>query len=262
MPLDEWVSFVSLLKKEIARFCKVLSQTILSPIINAFLYLLVFGVSFSALLKNQQGFTYLEFLVPGLVALGVLNNALQNSASSVMVSKFHGDLQDLRVIPMTAMPITFAYGLASIARGALVGGCILAISEVVFFFKTGGLISIQHPFMLLSFVFFSGAIFGNVGIWTGFRAKSFDQINVVTTFVVLPLIYLGGVFFSLDILHPVFQTLAHFNPLVYLINGIRFGILGISDIEPFLCLGVSFVFFVISSFFAWHSVKWGSYQRF
>jgi len=261
-PSEQFLAFRVLLKKEILRYVKVLTQTILSPLVNASLYLLVFGVSLSSLLKTQGGFTYLEFLIPGLVALACLNNSLQNSASSIMISKFHGDLQDLRIVPLHATSIAAAYAIAGLTRGLLVGFLVLLLGEIFFYLKVGEFLVIHHPFSLLSFLILGSLIFGNIGIWAGFISKSFDHINAITNFVVLPLIYLGGVFFSLSILHPFWQGAAKLNPLVYLINGIRWSILGSADIPMMTCLFVSFFFVAGSSFLAWYSVRHGSYQRF
>lgn len=258
----EWIGFLTLFHKEVARFVRVAAQTLFSPLINALLYLIVFGLSFSALLKTQQGFTYLEFLIPGLAAMAALNNSLQNSSSSVMVSKFHGDLQDIRLIPLSSTAIAAAYTLASIFRGVIVGMLVLILGEFVFYFKTGNSIQILHPGELFVFLILGGAIFGNLGTWTGFICKTFDQIHAVTNFVVLPLIYLGGVFFSIKIFHPVVQQISAFNPLLYLINGIRWSILGVSDIPIGFCLSLSLVFVAISCVIAWYSVRFGSYQRF
>lgn len=259
---DNHHGFTTLVRKEIARLMKVFTQTILSPLISAGLYMLVFGVSLSSLLRNQQGFTYLEFLVPGLVALSSLNNALQNSASSIMISKFHGDLQDLRLIPLSSGQIAVAYVSASVFRGGLVGLLVFSLGQTVYFFKTGLWIGLAHPLGFLVFLVIGCSIFGNLGICSGFLAKSFDHVNAFANFVILPLIYLGGVFFSLEILHPFFRSVAHFNPLVYLINGIRWSVLGASDISAATCLGAGFFFSLASFALARFAVARGSYQRF
>jgi len=256
------VGFITLVQKEVARLLKVFTQTVVSPLISAGLYMLVFGVSLSGLLKNQQGVSYLAFLIPGLVALSSLNNALQNSASSIMISKFHGDLQDLRLIPLSPGAIALAYVTACVFRGALVGCLVLSLGEAVHFFKTGSCVGVAHPGGLIAFLILGCTIFGNLGICSGFLAKSFDHINAFANFVVLPLIYLGGVFFSLEMLHPVFQAVAKVNPLVYLINGIRWSILGVSDIPALTCLGTAVVFSAVSFALARFAVSKGSYQRF
>lgn len=259
---EEFIGFWTLLCKEVTRFLKVLSQTILSPIITSFLYLLVFGVSLSTLLKSQQGVGYLQFLIPGLVALSALNNSLQNAASSVMISKFHGDLQDLRVMPLSPISIALAYCMACVVRGLLVGFCVLILGEIVFYIQFKELFPIHHPFGLFLFLLLGSSIFGNIGIYVGFISKTFDHITAVTNFIVLPLIYLGGVFFSLSILHPFWQTVSKVNPLVYLISGIRWSVLDVSDIAPLYCFWASLGFAVFSCWIAWYSVKKGSYLRF
>lgn len=262
MAWENSIGFWSLVNKEIARLMKVVTQTILSPLISAGLYMLVFGMSFSSLLRHQKGFSYLEFLVPGLVALASLNNALQNSASSIMISKFHGDLQDLRLIPLSPGQIAVAYVLACVFRGGIIGLLVLALGQTCFFLITGGWIGVSHPAGLAVFLILGCLIFGNLGICSGFMAKSFDHINAFSNFVILPLIYLGGVFFSLDILHPVFRTITQFNPLVYLINGVRWSILGVADIPAGTCLIAAVIFTCLSFALARYAVAEGSYQRF
>jgi ABC-2 type transport system permease protein len=190
----EWIGFQTLLKKECMRFWKVKGQTVFSPLVNAGLYLVVFGVSLSGVLKMHSEFSYLQFLIPGLVALSSLNNSLQNSASSIMISKFHGDLQDLRYIPLSHHWIGLAYVLACIVRGTFVGFLVLGMGELVNVFQSGELMPVAHPLGLLLFLTIGGAIFGNLGIWAGFLSKTFDHISSFTNFVILPLIYLGGVF--------------------------------------------------------------------
>lgn len=259
---EQWIGFLTLLEKEIMRFSKVSGQTVFGPLVNAGLYLLVFGVSFSSMLKMHENFSYLEFLLPGLVALSALNNAIQNSASSIMVSKFHGDLQDLRVVPLSWTSITAAYVLACVARGIIVAVLVFFLGEIFSWVQSGHGIELRHPVYFLGFLTLSCAIFGNLGIMCGLMAKTFDQINAFTNFVIVPLIYLGGVFFSMSILHPFWQKVALFNPVVYAINGIRWSVLDISDIPALQSFVVLSVFTLLTSVVAWLSVKHGSYSRF
>lgn len=258
----ELIGFATLYRKEVRRFFRVAGQTVMSPLINATLYLLVFGVSLSRVVTLDMGASYLEFLVPGLMALSSLNNALQNSSSSLMVSKFHGDLQDLKLVPLSMFSVAAAYVSASMTRALIVACAVLFIGEIFAWFVTGSLIVVLHPLWLLIFLLIGGFIFGNLGIWIGFLSKSFDQINAFTNFVILPLIYLGGVFFSLDILHPFWRQLSSINPLVYLIGGIRWSVLEISDFGLLGCLLPSLGFAAVSFILALYSVRFGSYQRF
>lgn len=257
-----FVGFSTLLRKEIKRFMVVWSQTVFSPVVNATLYVLVFGISLSAVLRGPSGLTYLEFLVPGLVSMAALNNALQNSASSIMISKFHNDLQDLRVIPLPPMLITMAYILAGLIRGMICAVLVFIVGQVFLYFRTGSLLDIQHPFALIGFLCLGTLIFGSLGIWAGFISNSFDQINAFSQFIVLPLIYLGGVFYSLEMLHPVWQNIAKLNPLVYIINGVRWSVLGVSDVSVWASLGFCSIFVVIGLSLAWRGVSKGNYLRF
>lgn len=257
-----WVGFWSIYKKEVLRFLKVWNQTIFSPLINSSLYMLIFGVSLASMLKAEEGLTYLQFLVPGLVALSALNNALQNSASSIMVGKFHNDLQDLRVIPLSSHWIMLSYILAAMTRGLICGLAVLVAGQIFTYFQTGSLFAIQHPFLLLFFTLAGCCFFGSIGVWAGFRSNSIDHINAVTQFIVLPLIYLGGVFFSLDVLHPFWRKIAEFNPLVYMINGIRYSIIEESDVSLQLSIVAVSLFVLVGLVFAWDGVRNGKYQRF
>lgn len=256
------VSFWVLFRKEISRFMRVWSQTVFSPLINATLYILVFGISLSALLKNQTGYTYLEFLIPGLVAMSSLNNSLTNSASSIMSAKFHNDLQDLKIIPLEPVLIAMAYSLAGIVRGFLCGALVFCVGQIFVYFQTGSFFQVHHPLALIAFLFLGCSFFGSLGIWTGFISKSFDHVNAISQFIVMPLIYLGGVFYSLSSLHPFWQQVARVNPLVYIINGIRWSVLGVSDFSVGLCLAVCFAFFLFGIFIAIRGVTKGNYTRF
>ncbi len=262
MDKQDWMGFLTLMKKEVLRFWKVKGQTIMSPLVNASLYLLVFGVSLTRMLEGHQGISYLAFLVPGLIALSALNNALQNSASSIIISKFHGDMQDLKVVPISPHLIGIAYAMACLIRGFCVGFFVWLLGEVFHQFMFGKWIGVAHPLMLIGFMAMGCVLFGNLGIWVGFLAKSFDQVNAFTSFVILPLIYLGGVFFSIDVLHPLWQTAAKLNPLLYIISGIRWSLLGVADISWGTSALVAASFVLISSALAWYSVRYGSYQRF
>jgi len=255
-------AFYWLCTKEVMRFWKVMAQTVLSPLVNASLYLLVFGLSLANIVSPYPGVNYLSFLVPGIMALGAYNNALQNSASSVMASKFHGDLQDLRLIPLSSRQIAAAYACGALIRGLLVASVIFVVGQLFHLLSQGTWLLPIHPFYLFVFLILGTLSFGNIGSFAGFISKSFDQLNVITNFIILPLIYLGGVFFSLSGLHPFWQGLSKFNPLLYLIHGLRWSFLGISDVDIQLCLSFGILFLVATSFLAIYAVKRGSYQRF
>ncbi|MEK6553959.1 MAG: ABC transporter permease [Bdellovibrionota bacterium] len=256
-----WVPFFTLIKREIKRFMKVAVQTVLTPMITASLYLLIFGVSLGSHITLTSGVSYLAFLIPGLVMMGCLNNAFQNSSSSIVISKFSGDLEDLKIAPITNQQILWAMGVGGLFRGAFVGFVTLVVAEVFYYFSEGLVLGIQHPLILTVFLIFGGLAFAFLGLSTAFWAKNFDQLAAVNSFILLPLIYLGGVFFSIESLHPFWRSVAALNPLVYFINGVRYGFLGISDVDPLLALAVSGITMVVLYVTAYFSLKRASFIR-
>ena len=257
-----YIGFITLLKKECLRFYKVIGQTILAPLINSTLYLLIFGVNLSDKIVDQNGVNYLQFIIPGLIALGLLNNAFQNATSSVISSKFHGDLQDLKIVPLGASEIVWAYAFAATIRGIIVAIAILLVGEYFYWLKYDVILEIYNLPLLLVYSLMGGVTFGFLGLSVAIFANNFDQVSSVSTFIILPLVYLGGVFFSLENMHPIWNFLAHFNPLLYLINGIRYSFLGVSDITVWYTLPISFSFVIVTFFLASLSVKKGKYSRF
>jgi ABC-2 type transport system permease protein len=250
--------FISLLEKEIARYMSVWQQTVMSPIINSLLYILVFGLS----LATVMGREYFGFLVTGLVAMSMLNNALQNSASSIISSKFHNDLQDLKVIPVPSVLIAAAYIGAGVVRALMCGLLVFGIGSLTHFLWDGSWITMQNPLLFVVFGLMSAVFFSCVGIWTGFWSASFDQLSVVANFVATPLIYLGGVFFSVNHLSPTWQIVAQWNPLFYMVNGIRWGFYDHGEVSLTRCVLVSFVACLIGIAMAAWGVAKGKYSRF
>lgn len=253
--------FVTLVHKEILRFFKVIIQTVLSPILSSFLYLLIFGVSLGSSIQMKGGQVYLAFLIPGLVVMGLVNNAFQNSSSSIITSKFSGDIEDIRVAPISHNQIIWAMGIAGVFRGALVGFITGVVGEVFYFVQNGSLLGIRYPLMMLFFILAGGFIFSFCGIFVAFVAKTFDQLSAFSSFILLPLTYLGGVFISTENLSPFFQTLSHFNPLFYLINGFRFSILGTSDVEITWAMGTTLLATLVTFMMARFALVKGSYSR-
>lgn len=253
--------FLTLLEKEIRRFFKVLVQTVVTPLVSSFLYLLIFGVSLGNVVQSHSGFPYLAFLVPGLMMMGLLNNSFQNSSSSIISSKFSGDIEDLRVVPLTDNQIIWALALAGLVRGLLVALVTLGVGEGFYYAQTGLLLGVANPFTLLYFIFAGGLLFGFLGISIAFWATGFEQLSAFSSFVLLPLTYLGGVFISVESLSPFWQSVSRLNPLLYLINGVRYGMLGMSDVQPELAFAVSAIGLIFFYFLARTSLKRGSFQR-
>lgn len=259
--LRPWDSFWTLYVREMKRFMKVVFQTVFTPLVNSTLYLLIFGLSLGANIKLESGVSYLAFLVPGLVMMGVLNNAFQNSSSSIVSGKFSGDLEDLKVVPLTPQMIIWAMSIGGLTRGLIVGLVTYGVGEAFRFWSEGAFTAIAHPFWLLFFLTVGGLTFAKLGIAIAFWAKTFDQMSAIGSFVLLPLIYLGGVFFSIKGLHPFWQATAHFNPVLYLINGVRYGLLGISDVSIAVAAWVSIASLVFFHALGLRSLSKGSYTR-
>jgi len=261
IPELRFTPFASLFKKEIRRFVRVIAQTIFIPLINSTLYLLIFGVSLGQNIQVAQHASYLSFLIPGLVMMGVLNNAFQNSSSSIGTSKFHGDLEDLRMVPLRPWQILWALALGGLIRGILVGAITFSVGEFFYWYTEKTLLSVTHPILLFVFLCLGGLSFGQLGIIVAFRAKNFDQMAAIGGFVLLPLMYLGGVFFPLGNLHPFWRTVSQLNPMIYFINGVRYSILGVADIPWAFCLGISALTLGILTVIALHSIRHGFFRR-
>ncbi len=253
--------FWALYVREMKRFLKVIFQTVFTPLINATLYLLIFGLSLGKNIHLDGGISYLAFLIPGLVMMSVLNNAFQNSSSSIVAGKFAGDLEDLKVVPLSSNQIIWALSIAGLCRGFVVGLITFLVGEVFYYIVEHSVLGVANPLALIFFLVTGGLIFAQLGITVAFWAKTFDQVSAIGSFVLVPLIYLGGVFFSLAGLHPFWQDVSKFNPVLYLINGVRFGMLGHSDVDLttalIVCLVTLLIFFVLSM----RAIKYGNFTR-
>jgi ABC-2 type transport system permease protein len=219
----------TLLYKELLRFWKVSFQTIAAPVLTALLYLVIFS---HVLERNVAVFDgrvrYTEFLVPGLVMMSMLQNAFANTSSSLMQSKMNGNLIFILLPPLSPLELFVAYVLGAMVRGLVVG---LGVFAVTLFFAPA-LLAMPHPFWALGFALLGSAILGTLGLIAGISAEKFDQIAAFQNFIIMPLTFLSGVFYSIHSLPPFWQALSHFNPFFYMIDGFRYGFFGLSDVEP------------------------------
>ena len=213
--------FFFLFRRECHRFFKVLVQTVLTPVISAGLYLLIFGVSLGQHI-DLNGTRYLAFLIPGLMMMGLMNNSFQNSSSSLVSSKFTGDIEDLAIVPLTRNQIIWAMSLASVIRGAMVAFITLAVGEIFYYLQYKDVLLPAHPLWLIYFITMAGLVFGQLGLIAAFWEKTFEKLSAISTCVILPLTYLGGVFIPVSQLGPLWQKVSMANPLLYFINGLRF----------------------------------------
>jgi ABC-2 type transport system permease protein len=227
--------WVTLLYKELLRFWKVAFQTILAPVISALLYLLIFAHMLESRVSVFGGqVAYTAFLVPGLVMMSVLQNAFANTSSSLIQSKVTGNMIFILLAPLSPAHFFAGYVLGAMARGLVVG---MGVFVVTLFFVPA-LIAMPHPFWALAFALLGSAILGTLGLIAGIWAEKFDQLAAFQNFLITPLTFLSGVFYSIHSLPPFWQSLSHANPFFYMIDGFRFGFFGLSDVSPALSLAI------------------------
>jgi ABC-2 type transport system permease protein len=243
--------FGTLLYKELLRFWKVSFQTVAAPVLTAFLYLLVFAHALEGRMQVYDGVGYTAFLVPGLVMMSVLQNSFANSSSSLIQSKISGNVIFILLPPITHVEFFGAYVLASMARGLAVGSFVLAVTAC--FVE----LPLAAPLWIVAFAFAGSAILGALGIVAGIWADKFDQIAAFQNFIILPLTFLSGVFYSIHSLPPFWQGLSHLNPFFYMIDGFRYGFFGTSDFPPQASLAVVAVSLVALSGLALGMLKSG-----
>ncbi|MEM8728026.1 MAG: ABC transporter permease [Chlamydiota bacterium] len=256
--MNRWIQISGLFKREVTRFFKVPFQTLGAPIVNSFLYLLIFGVSLGHSIQIDENISYLAFLIPGLIAMSIIKNAFDNATSSIMTQKYVNELQDHRASPLTLQQICLAKSLASLTRALLVALITYLVGQVFLLIFQGKFLVLHNPYIFLFFAFFGGLAFGNLGTAIGMWSKTFEHVGAVSMLILLPLIYLGGVFFRPENTHFFWQKVSHINPIYYIINGIRYGFLGKSDIHFLLSGSATFLFFIVCYGLALISLRKGS----
>jgi ABC-2 type transport system permease protein len=231
----EGAGWLTLLHKELLRFWKVSFQTIASPVLTSLLYLLVFSHALAAHVAVFDGRVgYTAFLVPGLVMMAVLQNAFANSSSSLIQSKVTGNLVFVLLPPLSPLELFGAYVVGAMVRGITVG---FGVFVVTLGFAPS-LAAMPHPLWALAFAILGSAILGTMGLIAGIAADKFDQLAAFQNFVIMPLTFLSGVFYSIQSLPPFWQAVSHLNPFFYMIDGFRYGFFGLSDTSPWLSLAV------------------------
>jgi ABC-2 type transport system permease protein len=231
--------FRTLLYKELLRFWKVSFQTVLAPVITALLYLTIFGHALRDHVQVYPGVLYTSFLVPGLVMMSVLQNAFANSSSSLIQSKITGNLVFVLLPPLSHWEMYAAYVLAAVVRGMCVGFGVFIVT--IWFIP----MSFTAPFYIVAFAVLGSAILGTLGLIAGIWAEKFDQLAAFQNFLIMPLTFLSGVFYSTHTLPPVWREISRLNPFFYMIDGFRYGFFGMSDIDPLWSLAIVGGFFVV-----------------
>jgi ABC-2 type transport system permease protein len=241
----------TLLAKEVRRFMRVPGQTVLSPLISTSLYFLVFGYSLSGRVHEIEGVPYLQFIVPGLVFLGLANNAFLNSSSSLFITKIQGTVVDLLVAPLGPVELLAGFIGGAMVRGLLVGG----LTWCVAMFFTG--FHLEHAPATLFFLLLSSYTFSVLGVLAAVWAEKFEQINFFPTFVMLPLTFLGGIFYSVRELPSPWNHISLFNPMVYMVEGLRYGMLGRGGFSPLLGSGILMALALVATGVAWAALRSG-----
>lgn len=226
--LVNWLGMWTLVQREVRRFASVWTQTLLAPLATAGLFLLVFTLAVGTNRGDVMGLPFIHFLAPGILMMTVIQNSFANVSSSIVISKVQGNIVDTLMPPLSATELLVGYLAGGILRGIVVA---LAISLLMFPFIGLG---IHNPLMALVWVVLGGAFLGSLGVIAGVYANKFDQMAAITNFIVTPLSFLSGTFYSIEGLPPVMQALSHANPVFYLIDGLRSAVLGVSDSSPYL----------------------------
>jgi len=241
----------TLLYKETLRFWKVGFQTVGAPVLTAVMYMLIFGHVLEGQVKVHGTLNYTAFLVPGLVMMSVLQNAFANSSSSLIQSKIMGSLVFLLLTPLSHWHWFFAYVGAAVARGLLVGTGVFIVTAYF------GRPDFAHPLWIVLFAMLGASMLGALGVIAGLWSDKFDQMAAFQNFVIMPMTFLSGVFYSIHSLPPFWQTVSHLNPFFYLIDGFRYGFFGVSDVSPWLSLGIVSTALVLVSAIAVNMLRTG-----
>lgn len=245
------IGFRTLFYKEVLRFWKVATQTISAPILTAMLYLLIFGHVLEEHVQVYPDVRYTAFLVPGLVMMSVLQNSFANSSSSLIQSKITGNLVFVLLPPLSHWELFGAYVLASVVRGLAVGAGVFIITA---WFAD---LSFVAPWWIVIFALLGAAMLGTMGLIAGIWAEKFDQLAAFQNFLIMPATFLSGVFYSIHSLPPFWQTVSHFNPFFYMIDGFRYGFFGQSDVNPWISFSIVALFFMLLAAFAIRMLKNG-----
>ena len=215
----------TLVRKEVVRVLRIWVQTIVPPTITMTLYFIIFGNLIGSRIGSMDGYNYMQYIAPGLIMMSVITNSYGNVVSSFFGAKFGGHVQEMIVSPMSNAAIVIGHVAGGVIRGLLVG---ILVTAIALFFTR---LEVQHPLVTISMVFLSSVVFALAGFVNAVFAKKFDDISIVPTFVLTPLTYLGGVFYSISLLPDFWRTMSLANPILYMVNAFRYGILGASDIS-------------------------------
>ena len=226
------VAYRTLVRRELTRILRIWGQTLVPPAITMTLYFLIFGSLIGRRIGDMGGFDYMDFIVPGLVMMSVIQNAYGNISSSFFGAKFGRHIEELLVSPLPSWVILLGYVTGAVARGMMVGVIVLGIAMCFTHVR------MPHPLVTVTTVLLAATVFALAGFVNAVYAKKFDDIAIVPTFILTPLTYLGGVFYSVSLLPPFWESVSWFNPVLHMVNAFRFGLLGVSDVPLWIAYAV------------------------
>lgn len=251
----EWIAFRTLVRKETRRFLRIWMQTLLPSAITMTLYFIIFGRLIGSRIGEMGGFSYMQFVVPGLIMMAVVTNAYSNVVSSFFGAKFQRYIEEIQVSPISNHTILLGFVTGGVVRGLFVGAIVTALS---LFFTD---IQVHHWGVTLGILLLTSLLFSLAGLVNAVYANNFDDISIVPTFVLTPLTYLGGVFYSIDLLSPFWAGLSRLNPMLYIVNAFRYGVLGHSDVHVGIAFSIVVVFAVIAYAYCMYLLQSGKRLR-
>lgn len=226
----QWIGFYTSLRRECYRFISIPRQTIAGPLLETYLYISVFGAALGSRISQISGISYVEFIIPGLLLMSMIMNSYVNNSSSLFQQKMMHAIDDQLSSPVSNYSLLAAYTLGGFLRACIIVTLAFVTAILLLHF------SVAHPLIFITSLVLSGLFFASIGVLVGLISKTFDQISTYQTFILTPLVFLGGTFYSVSLLPEPFKTLTHFDPIFYMINTVRFGMLGVSDINPYWSL--------------------------
>ncbi len=241
---EQLIAFITIVRKEIKRVLRIWTQSLVPPVITITLYFIIFGSLIGRRIGTMSGVSYMEFVVPGLIMMAVITNSFTNVVSSFFGAKFQRFVEEMLVSPTPNYVILLGFAMGGVFRGLVVG---LIVTIVALFFTD---LQVHSVSITIAIVVMTSVFFSMAGFINAVYARTFDDISIIPTFVLTPLIYLGGVFYSTDMLPEFWSTLSQFNPILYIVNAFRYGLLGITDVSVGLSFAMVTLFIVITFIFS------------
>jgi ABC-2 type transport system permease protein len=254
-PYEQWIAFLTIMRKEVRRYLRIWTQTLLPSAITMSLYFLIFGTLIGSRIGTMGGVSYMEFVVPGLIMMAIITNTYANVVGSFFGAKFNNSVEELLVSPTPTYVIVLGYAAGGVSRGILVS---IIVTSVALFFTD---LDIHNWLVVIGVVSLTSVSFSLLGLINAVFANTFDDVNIVPTFVLTPLTYLGGVFYSLDLLPDFWASISQINPLVYVVNAFRFGVLGVSDVDITVSFAMLIALTIASFIYAMHLLGTGTRLR-